>query len=43
MILQSETREGVTKTPSLKSGEAGIRTLGFLTESPVFKTQRRFA
>ena len=38
MILQSETREGVTKTPSLKSGEAGIRTLGTLTGTPVFKT-----
>ena len=38
MILQNEAREGVTKTPSLQSGEAGIRTLGTLTGTPVFKT-----
>ncbi len=38
MILQREMRKGVTKTPSLKSGEAGIRTLGTLTGTPVFKT-----
>lgn len=38
MILQNEAREDVTKTPSLQSGEAGIRTLGTLTGTPVFKT-----
>lgn len=37
MILQSEMREGVTKTPSLESGEAGIRTLGTLAGTPHFE------
>lgn len=35
---QSKSRQQVTLTASIMSGEAGIRTLGLLAETPVFKT-----